>query len=248
MIGPTPWQPSPDSRRRARAARHVPRPRADPLSLAPGAALRLDGRAEEERAKLDREYHEALDCFEDEHGKLINAYWCADVESAVALTAGKPNSGWLRRLLSVAPRFHRVSDWATKDEPDIARALHHCDELAIRAGEVLRGRSRRIAVQLVMTSACHLLSLVDARGENPPQAHKAAVAAELRELAAVGRSYRQSANGDAQLVYFAGMAVGIAALGPAVPRRPAACSIARASTPRRSSAASSPARSAPSSA
>jgi hypothetical protein len=177
-------------------------------------ALRYDSPiSEEERAKLDRDYHEALEIFEDEHGKLLNAYWCADVESAVALTAGKPNSGWMRRLLSVAPRFHRVSDWATKDEPDIARALHHCDELAIRAGEVLRGRSRRIAVQLVMTSACHLLSLVDARGENPPHAHKAAVAAELRELAAVGRSYRQSANGDAQLVYFAGMAVGIAALG-----------------------------------
>jgi len=177
-------------------------------------ALRFDSTvSEEQRAKFDREYHEALDCFEDEHGQMINAYWCADVESAVALTAGKPNSGWMRRLLSVAPRFHRVSDWATKDEPDIARALHHCDELAIRAGEVLRGRSRRIAVQLVMTSACHLLSLVDARGENPPQAHKAAVAAELRALAVVGRSYRQSANGDAQLVYFAGMAIGIAALG-----------------------------------
>ncbi len=177
-------------------------------------ALRYDSTvSEEERENLDREYHEALEIFEDEHGQLINAYWCADVESGVALTAGKPNNSRVRRLLSVSPRFHRVSDWATKDEPDIARALHHCDELAIRAGEVLRGRSRRIAIQLVMTSACHLLSLVDARGDNPEEAHKAAVAAELRELAAVGRSYRQSANGDAQLVYFAGMAVGIAALG-----------------------------------
>lgn len=168
--------------------------------------------SEAERAKLDREYHEALECFEEEHGKLINAYWCAEVESAVALTAGKPSSGWIRRLLSVSPRFHRVSDWATKDDPDIARALHHCDELAVRAGEVLRGRSRRIAIQLVMTSACHLLSLVDARGDNAPQAHKAGVAAELRELAEIGRSYNESANGDAQLVYFAGMALGIAGL------------------------------------
>ena len=168
---------------------------------------------EDEIAQLDKVYHEALDAFEDEHGKMISAYWCADVESAVVLTAGKPNNSRLRRLLSVSPRFHRVSDWATKDEPDIARALHHCDELAIRAGEVLRGRSRRIAIQLVMTSACHLLSLVDARGENPPQAHKAAVAAEVRQLAEVRRSYRESANGDAQLVYFAGMALGIGALG-----------------------------------
>ena len=83
-------------------------------------ALRYDSPAgEEEQAKLDREYHEALAIF---------AYWCADVESGVALKAGNPNNSRLRRLLSVSPRFHRVSDWATKDEPDIACALHHCDE------------------------------------------------------------------------------------------------------------------------
>ena len=170
------------------------------------------GASEADQMRLDHDYHGALARFEHEHGELVTAYWCADVESAVALTAGKPRSGWLRRLLSVSPRFHRVSDWATKDEPDIARALHQCDELAIRAGEVLRGRSRRITIQLVMTSACHLLSLVDARGENAPQAHRAAVATEVRQLATLRRDYRDAANGDAQLVYFGGMAIGIALL------------------------------------
>src|SRR5918997_3788738 len=142
-----------------------------------------------EQARLQAEYHDALTRFEEEHGELVNAYWCSDVESAVALTAGKPKTGWLRRLLSVSPKFHRVSDWATKDEPDIARAPHQCDELAVRACEVLRGRSRRITIQLVMTSACHLLSLIDARGENPPQAHKAAVAVERRALEELRRDY-----------------------------------------------------------
>ncbi len=176
-------------------------------------AMREDaGVSEAQQARLTELYHDALARFEDEHGEMINAYWCADVESAVALTAGKPNTGWLRRLLAVSPRFHRVSDWATKDEPDIARALHDCDELAVRACEVLRGRSRRITIQLVMTAACHLLSLIDARGENPPQAHKAAVAAEQRALAGLRRDYRDAANGDAQLVYFGGMAIGIALL------------------------------------
>jgi hypothetical protein len=169
--------------------------------------------SDEERDRLDAEYHEALALFEAEHGEIVSAYWCADVESAVALTAGRPRTGWLRRLLSVSPKFHRVSDWATKDEPDIARELHHCDELAIRAGEVLRGRSRRICVQLVMTTACHLLSLIDARGEGrDPDAHKNAVAAHQRELVELGHAYRQAANGDAQLVYFGGMVVGIALL------------------------------------
>jgi hypothetical protein len=119
-----------------------------------------------------------------------------------------------RRWRCPCPRFHRVSDWATKDEPEIARALHKCDELAIRIAEMLRGRSRRICMQLVMTSACHLLSLVDARDstEQTPADRKAALAAEQRELATVARDYREAANGDAQLVYFAGMGVGIGTL------------------------------------
>ncbi|HWC28018.1 MAG TPA: hypothetical protein VG474_15620 [Solirubrobacteraceae bacterium] len=169
------------------------------------------GVSEEEQARLGRAYHEALACFEEEHGELMNAYWCSEVESAVALTAGKPNTGWLRRLLSVSPRFHRVSDWATKDEPDIAHALHSCDELAVRASEVLRGRSRRITIQLVMTSACHLLSVVDARSDDP-RTHKAAVAEEVKALDELRRDYREAANGDAQLVYFGGMTIGIALL------------------------------------
>ncbi len=177
------------------------------------AAKQGSGVSEADEARLNDAYHEALLRFEDEHGELVSAYWCADVESAVALTAGRPHPGWVRRLLSVAPKFHRVSDWATKDEPDIARALHHCDELAIRAGEVLRGRSRRITIQLVMTSACHLLSLVDARDDRTDlAAHRTAVAVETRELANLRRDYRESANGDAQLVYFLGMAFGICLL------------------------------------
>jgi hypothetical protein len=167
----------------------------------------------EEREAAHQEYHAAIAKFEEEHGELITAYWCANFESAVALTAGRPNNSRLRRLLSVAPKFHRVSDWATRDDPEIARLLHKCDELAIRSSEVLRGRSRRICIQLVMTSACHLLSLVDAKNKRPTtDAHRAAVAAEKRELAAVARDYREAANGDAQLIYFGGMALGCAAL------------------------------------
>jgi hypothetical protein len=167
----------------------------------------------EERDAVDHEYHVALQKFEAEHGELISAYWCANFESAVALSAGKPNNSRLRRLLSVAPKFHRVSDWATRDDPEVARLLHKCDELAIRSAEVLRGRSRRICIQLVMTSACHLLSLVDAKdNRTTTEAHRGAVAAEKRELAAVARDYREAANGDAQLIYFGGMALGSAAL------------------------------------
>ena len=176
-------------------------------------ALRPEsGATEAEQAQLGDAYHASLTTFEAEHGELVSSYWCAHVESAVALTAGRPRSGVVRRVLSVAPKFHRVSDWATKEEPDIARELHHCDELAIRAAEVLRGRNRRICIQLVMTTACHLLSLVDARGSRDPKEHEEAIALHERELEGLRHYYREAANGDAQLVYFLGMAVGIACL------------------------------------
>src|ERR1044072_9983859 len=57
----------------------------------------------EERALVDDEYHAALARFEEEHGQIVSAYWCADFESAVALTAGKARPGRPRRALSVAP-------------------------------------------------------------------------------------------------------------------------------------------------
>jgi hypothetical protein len=202
---------------------------------------------EAEREAVDAEYHAALAKFEEEHGQIVSAYWCADFESAVALTAGRPRTGWLRRLLSVAPKFHRVSDWATKNDPEIAHLLHQCDELVIRSTEVLRGRARRICIQLVMTSACHLLSLVDAaRIKTSPEAHRASVAAEKRELAEVSHYYRQSANAEAQLIYFGGMAVGVAMLALLYVGGGSGlcCMSKRRSRTRRSSAASSRARSA----
>ena len=171
------------------------------------------GASDAERARLDEEYHAALHRFEAEHGEIVSSYWCAHVESAVALTRG-PRRRLVGRVLRPAPRFHRVSDWATKDDPEIARALHKCDELAIRCAEMLRGRARRVCMQLVMTSACHLLSLVDARDSQArtDADRRSALAAEQRELANVASDYRHAANGDAQLVYFGGMAIGVAAL------------------------------------
>ena len=167
-----------------------------------------------DRAIIDDEYHALLDRFEAEHGEIVNAYWCTHVESAVGLTKGPPLHGPFRRWRSPAPRFHRVSDWATKDAPEVARALHRCDELAIRTAEMLRGRSRRICMQLVMSSACHLLSIVDSMESNEQTAagRKAALASEKRELADIQRDYREAANGDAQLIYFGGMALGILTL------------------------------------
>jgi hypothetical protein len=157
-------------------------------------------------------FHHAVARFEQEHGRIVQAYWCSEIESAVALTERA-----VPRLLRLhrAPRlkFHRASDWATKGEPAVAAQLHRCDELAIRAEHVLTGMRRRVCMQLAMTAAAHVLSLVDDRAAHPHATHtKDAVKQEKARLDEAEAYYREAANGQAQMVYFFGMAASAALL------------------------------------
>jgi hypothetical protein len=163
--------------------------------------------------EVEEEYRRTLERFERTHGRILDAYWCSNVESAVALTE-RPRPRVVGLLLQPRLDFHRVTDWATKSQPDVAGELHACDELAVRAGHVLSGLRRRICMQLVMAVAMHLLSLVDARAaHDDEQKTHAALTQERSELVDVRRYYRQAANGQAQMIYFLGMAVAALAVG-----------------------------------
>jgi hypothetical protein len=154
-------------------------------------------------------YDDARVAFERRHGELVNAYWCSHVESAVALTQKKR----LRGAVGPSWGFHRETDWATQDFPEVAEQLHRCDELAVRANAVLKSVRQRICLQLVFASASHLLSLVDARAGNAGEA--AVTAAVAKERAAIDKAeayYHEAANGQAQMAYFAGMAMVTAGL------------------------------------
>lgn len=148
-------------------------------------------------------YDTAVAEFERRHGEIASAFWCSHVESAAALTHKK------RPFPFVTPActFHRESDWATENSPDITCELHRCDELAVRAKTVLTGVRQRICMQLVMASAAHLLALVDARAANGNTSETAA--ALQQERAAITKAeayYKEAANGQAQMIYFSGMA------------------------------------------
>jgi hypothetical protein len=158
---------------------------------------RHNGRA----AEADAAYRDVLHRFEQHNGRLIDSFWCSNLESGIALTEQQ-------RPFPLQPRlsFHRESDWATKQSPLIATELHRCDELAIRARTVLTGVRQRICLHLVAASAAHLLSLVDAA--TAPTTNKDTVAALEHERDALKRAeryYQHAANGQAQILYFAGM-------------------------------------------
>ena len=155
-------------------------------------------------------YEHAHTAFEATHGEIVKAYWCSHIESAVVLTE-KPGRFWWS-----GPRcgFHRESDWATQDWPDIAAELHRCDELSVRAKTVLTGVRQRICMSLVMASASHLMSLVDRRAANADKiANASSLAQEQLALSKAEGYYDDAANGQAQIVYFVGMAAVALALG-----------------------------------
>ena len=99
--------------------------------------------------------------FETKYGQIKNAYWSVRDASAVAFSVKKR-----RRTVRVwghehIPRFHRVTDWATRDEPQVAKALDDCESLAVRVEEILRGPSELIALRRINAVASQLLGYVD---------------------------------------------------------------------------------------
>jgi hypothetical protein len=161
---------------------------------------RQSGEVEGQRAAR---YDRLRRAFERRHGEIVAAYWCSGVESAVALTEKRRAHG----LLGPTWGFHRESDWATKTSPEVAAELHRCDELAVRANSVLTGIRQRICMRLVTAAAAHLLSMVD---DPVADADGTLTAAALQhERAAIDEAekyYCGAANGQAQMVYFGGMA------------------------------------------
>lgn len=150
-------------------------------------------------------YQRLKDGFEAAYGSIVRAYWAANVESAVVLTEKPRRFSWLEPRIS----FHRESEWATRLWPDIATELHRCDELAVRATTVLTGVRRRICMNLVMASAEHLMGLADRRADpgvaGPDDAKL--LTQEQGALARAEKYYKEAANGQAQIVYFGGMAM-----------------------------------------
>lgn len=147
-------------------------------------------------------YHDTLERFEKQHGEIVSAYWCTNVRSGAALTERKRKLPWLTPVST----FHRESDWVTQHATDIARELYRCDELAVRAKIVLKGVRQRICLRLVMASAAHLLGVADGRARRSRTAATAeTLDQERRSLDAIEGYYRGAANGQAQIVYFAGL-------------------------------------------
>src|SRR3954451_12496868 len=164
------------------------------------------GGGEGEAAK---HWRACLDAFPAQEGEIRYAYWTTQRPSAVGLTM-KPKRGLAAFLEDdyEVIRLHRATDWVAPERA-IADLMHHCDTLAIRVSEVLRGTTERIAMQWIYSVQSHLLGFVErSRGRVDTQEIAAVVAAQQKELLQIEAYYDRAGEKAARIVYFWGMMMG----------------------------------------
>lgn len=165
------------------------------------------------------EYRRRLARFKAEHGRIREAYWCRYEASGVALTEKRlPRSLSNLRGRETSMQLHAAVDWRTANAPRIASFLHQWETAAIKASEVLRSSTERIALAWIFSATTRLLALVDRRqGGGAAEDAMPDVAREHeRELAEVQDYYARAGENSARLVYFRGMLWGTALLGALV--------------------------------
>ena len=158
-------------------------------------------------------FRAALAEFQKREGELKHVYWARKRPSAVALTV-RSHEGLRGRFTDqdAQIRLHRATDWLAREQK-IAELMHHCDTLAIRVSEVLKGTSERIAMQWIYAVQSHLLGFIE---RTSGRADKAAFKKELDgvrdsqtdELIEIERYYTRAATKAARLVYTRGMLIG----------------------------------------
>ena len=162
------------------------------------------------------EYAHRLKLFCAQHGEIVDAYWCRYEASGVALTEKKQGgrlTNFFYRRDSIMT-LHTATDWRTANAPEIASTLHRWQTAAIKAREILRDTSERIALHRIFGASTRLLAFVDQKRDDAiTDADCAGVVREHnRELAQVNDYYRRAGSNAARLVYFRGMMWGTALL------------------------------------
>ena len=155
--------------------------------------------------------------FEAGTGEIVDAYWCREQPSGVALTRREllQRGRLLRRRRKLEYRLHRVSDWVTGDTHEIADLLHDCDILAIKAAHGLEAVPRAVVMQWLLLVESHLLGFIERHRDAPPSARSVArfAASERAELRRIEEYTFRSGEKRAKLHYVEGMlGLGVALL------------------------------------
>jgi hypothetical protein len=164
----------------------------------------------------EKQYRRRLKQFKAEHGEIVESYWCRYEASGVALTTKRQRrSVW--NILRVDPiiRLHAATDWRTESAPAIASSIHSWEAAGIKATEILRGTSEKIALHRIFAAMTRLLAFVDREpGAKalPSEVLQDVLKEQKVEQAEVEDYYQRAGENSARIVYFRGMMWGTLAL------------------------------------
>ena len=164
--------------------------------------------------ELERSYLTTLGEFQDEAGRLDQAYWSTRNASAVAMTVKRAAASLPDRLHMREPddvvRIHRLTDWLTRDTPQIAQLLQECDLLASRICQVLSGTSERIAMRWIFGIETYLLGFFERESSLPNEKAEHELAqAQRKILAEVEAYYHRAASKAGRIQMMTGMVIGL---------------------------------------
>jgi hypothetical protein len=176
----------------------------------------LDEGAQPDRlATLAEEYDRTLRQFESAEGEILEAYWCVRRRSAVALTQ-RPQTRKERLLGEHSIRLHRLSNWLMpRTASKLVFLLHDCDELAIRAEEILRGTPKRLALRSIYEVESSVLAFLERTGGRPSTTEVDEFVGGAKDGMRTAREcYTVAADKVARMVYVGGLFAGVAAMLP----------------------------------
>lgn len=164
----------------------------------------------ESQEAADR-YLETRAAFEARYGEIVGEYWSIREPSGVAVTR-KPAPRLLQIAVDDKYRFHRATDWVTRDVPAVAELLYRCEILAIQVTEVLRHASESIAVRRVLAVASHLLGFLDRPEGRSAEAEAAEVKTHEAELKKIEDYFALAGRRIGHIIYTWGMVIGLLVL------------------------------------
>jgi hypothetical protein len=176
---------------------------------------RGDGVSLDRLSALEDAYREKLGTFQAAEGEIVEAYWCIREASAVALSE-KPQTLRDRWTGDHRIRLHRVSNWLMpRSAQAVSDVLHDCDELAIRAEEILRGTPKRIALRSMFKVESHVLAFLERTHEEPTKDEIDQFVKDARDgIKSARECYQDAADKVARMVYVSGILAGLLALVP----------------------------------
>ena len=160
---------------------------------------------------VERRFRERARGFEAEAGEIVDAYWCREDASAVALTRRRARAP--RRCSAGAGRSSSTGSTASRtgsptDTHEIADLLHDCDILAIKAANGLESVPRAVVMQWLLLVESHLLGFIERYRDETrptPSATTRFAASERAELRRIEDYYFRAGEKRARMRYVEGM-------------------------------------------